>query len=392
MKIAWFHSHFLHPNSGGSRFVIDYASGLKNIHKQDIQVYCDMANEEARKLFKAENIPLIELDTNSTNSAFYWLTLTSRLKRKKKYLRENISSDTMLISSMFPMNLLVNSLPNPSIQMCYEPFAFFYDSNFLRNFKSIYRLFFKVMRLIYSTKDYQATNQAKVLLTINETNIPKIKTVYGRTPGVVYAGIDVDLYKRSDISVVKNLRKKHHGNPLLFHSTDLTGTKGSYFLLDVIKLLKDEFPKIKLLFTIYVNDPIGTQFFMEKIKELGIDKNCEFLGCLAKDKLPDYYSSVDFVCQPSLNQPANWPLKEALLCETPIIGGIESEEVVDFVNGVKVNIKNSAESANKIIELIKKRDQLDTLAYWKELMSKQYSKYLFIEKLNSILLENAGES
>ena len=101
---------------------------------------------------------------------------------------------------------------------------------------------------------------------------------------------------------------------------------------------------------------------------------------------------MDFVCQPSLNQPANWPLKEALLCETPIIGGIESEEVVDFVNGVKVNIKNSAESANKIIELIKKRDQLDTLAYWKESMSKQYSKYLFIEKLNSILLENAGES
>ena len=138
--------------------------------------------------------------------------------------------------------------------------------------------------------------------------------------------------------------------PLLFHSTDLTGIKGTYPLLEVVRQLLPEFPELKLLVTVYLDLPDGIERLRKRIKEMGLEDNVEYLGCLPKEQLPLYYSAVDFVCQPSLNQPANWPLKEAMLCGTPIIGGKESEEV-DGRNGVKIDVSNTEESVSLLRDL-----------------------------------------
>jgi len=287
---------------------------------------------------------VVELDKYSTNNFFYWLTLRSRIKRKQKKLRYVEKEFDYIVNSLFPMNVLVADFKVPKIQMCYEPFAFFYDSGFLRNFTASQRFFFRMMKVLYESDDKAAVNKMDRLLTLNKTNLPKIKAIYGRTATPVYAGIDPKVYHRAKPNEILKIRERYNGNPVLFHSSDLTGIKGTFPLLEVIKLVCSNYPELKLLITVYIDVPDGINKLKNRIKELGLESNVEYLGCLPKEELPVYYSSVDFVCQPSINQPANWPLKEAMLCETPIIGGAESEEA-NASNGAKINVLDTVESA-----------------------------------------------
>jgi glycosyltransferase involved in cell wall biosynthesis len=291
-----------------------------------------------------------------------------------------------IINSMFPMNWLTADFNLPKLQMCYEPYAFFYDSGFLQNFKPHQRLFFRLMKFLYAGQDKTATRKMPRVLTINQTNIPKLREEYGLDATAVYAGIDTSLYRRADNDAIAALRKKHPGSPLLFHSTDLTGIKGSYPLLEVLAELRKEYPAIKLLFTVYVNDPVGTEKFLQRIKELDLSQNTEFLGCLPRNVLPLYYSAVDFVCQPSINQPANWPLKEAMLCGTPIIAGAESEEGKDFINGIKLDIRDRDKAVAKIKAVFQRRNELSLQESVEQLLL-HYSRESCIGQLNKIIEE-----
>lgn len=389
MEIAWFHSHLMNTNSGGTRFVIDYASGLAERFGHSVTLYCDIASKESVETLAASGVKVIQLDTASTNSPIYWLTLFLRIMRKRKKLEKTVSRYDALISSMFPMNWLTAGFDAPKIQMCYEPFAFFYDKGFLQNFKLHHRLFFKVMKLFYQSYDKDSTLNAGRLLTVNKTNIPKIESEYGILPDVVYAGIDTRMYHRASQAEINAIRKKYAGSPILFHSTDLTGIKGTFPLLEVIAMLvKNDFPKLKLLITVYVSNPDGIRKLQACITRLGLDENVEYIGCLPKNELPLYYSAVDFVCQPSINQPANWPLKEALLCGTPIIGGAESEEAQHLVNGAKIDLRNPDDSYEKLKMLFSpdRSFQIDNTA-----LLADYSFNGCLDKFNRIIKESADE-
>ena len=382
MKIAWFHSHLLHPNSGGSRYVLDYSAELQELYNHEVTIFCDIASEEARQMVKELNIKLVELDKRSTNSPLYWLMLKYTLHKKKSKLAGRINKYDLIVNSMFPMNLLVSDFSLPKVQVCYEPFAFFYDKGFLENFRFYHRAFFRIIKLFFVNKDKAAVKKMDKILTVNKTNIPKIKNIYDVSSTPVYAGIDTDMYKPAPSDDINKIRAKHLGAPLLFHSTDLTGIKGSYPLLDVLVILKEKYPDIKLLFTVYLDLPEETEKFRARINALKLSRNTEFLGCLPKTDLPLYYSSVDLVCQPSINQPANWPLKESLLCGTPIVGGLESEEVVDFVNGCKVDIRETTNAAEKLVKLFENHDQLTVCT--EELVNSYSIKYC-ISRFNDIL-------
>jgi glycosyltransferase involved in cell wall biosynthesis len=350
MKIAWFHGNMLHTHSGGTRYVIDYSIGLKKTFNHEVTVFCDRASGEVKSWLNDADIPLVEIDRTSTYNPVYWLTLPWRNRSKRKKLAYLDREFDCIINSLLPMNVLVSTFNVPKVQMCYEPFAFFYDSGFLKNFTLPQQWFFRLMKVFYERADKDAVAGMEKILTVNKTNLPKIEAIYGRTAIPVYAGIDTNVYKRADQHEIDRLREEHRGSPLLFHSSDLTGIKGTYPLLETVKQLLPDFPELKLLVTVYLDLPDGIERLKKRIRDMGLDSNVVFLGCLPKEQLPLYYSAVDFVCQPSLNQPANWPLKEAMLCGTPIIGGKESEEV-DGRNGVKIDVSNTEEALSLLRNL-----------------------------------------
>jgi glycosyltransferase involved in cell wall biosynthesis len=382
MKIAWFHGNMRPTHSGGTRFVLDYAIGLKQMFNHTVTVYCDQASEEVKSRLTDAGVPLIETDSTSTNNPFYWLTLPMRNILKKKRLGYITKEYDCIINSLFPMNVLVAKFKIPKIQMCYEPYAFFYDSSFLLNFTLPQRVFFHCMKFLYEKSDKRSVAQMDRLLTVNKTNLPKIEAVYDRTAIPIYAGLDTHLYKRASSEEIETIRQRHPGSPLLFHSTDLTGIKGTYPLLEIIKLLTKHHPAIKLLVTVYLDLPDGVTRFKKRIKAMGLESHIQYLGCLPKEELPAYFSAVDFVCQPSRNQPANWLLKEAMLCGTPIIGGAESEEA-DGRNGIKINVEATKESTDELNKLFA-RDR-DSFVIDQEELKQQFSIDNCLKQFNEVI-------
>lgn len=384
MRIAWFHSHLLHAHSGGTRFVLDYAGALHTRHGHAVTILCDTAGDPARQRCREMGMDLVELDTCSTNAPRYWLTLWRRIARKKARLTSLLAGHDLVISSMFPMNWLTADVAMPRLQICYEPFAFFYDRVFLQNFRVHERAFFRLMARIYARHDQDATRHMSRVLTISHTNVPRLKATYGVDATPIYAGIDTVLFSRADDATIAAIRQRHPGQPLLIHGTDLTGIKGSYPLLEVLADLVPTHPAIRLLVTIYVDDPAGTAMFQERIAELGLGGHVDILGCLPREQLPAYYSAVDFVCQPSIRQPASWPLREAMLCGTPIIAGAESEEAVDFVNGIQVDIRDRTSAVAKFAAVFARREALTVDPSAAELRS-HHSWEASVERLNHIL-------
>lgn len=383
MKIAWYHSHFLHHNSGGSRFVIDYASGLQDKFMHQVTVFCDCASEESRIEFEKLGVGLVELGKHSTNSPMYWLFLPFYIFKSRHKLRNVASNFDILIAGIFPTNIWSSKVNIEKVWLCYEPFAFFYDKDYLSSFTKSQRLFFKLLGFFYSRYDIKVAANFKKVITINKTNTKKIKSIYGIDAKVVYAGIDASVYFRANEEDIANFRGKHEGSPLLFHSTDLGGTKGTIPLLHIIKVLLRHFPRLVLLVTIYINKPKATAELMRLIDEMQLSRNIRLLGCLPKAELPMYYSGVDFVCQPSINQPANWPLKEGLLCGTPIIGGIASEEV-NHSNGVRIDVLNLQDSVLKLSELFHKNK--DDFYIDKDMLVDNYSFDKCLISFNNELL------
>lgn len=385
MRIAWLHSHLLNVNSGGSRFVLDYAAGLCAAHGHQVTLFCDVASPAAREQVSSLGMELVELDTRSTNSLGYWLSLPWRVARKRRQLRAMQDRFDVIVNSMFPMSWVVTGLDLPKLQVCYEPFAFFYDKPFLRNFRAEHRAFFRLAKALFAGRDRDAVRRMDSVVTINATNVPKLKQEYGVQAHVVYAGIDTELYVRSGDDDIRSLRQAHPGSPLLFHSTDLTGLKGTFPLLEAIAQLLPRWPELKLLVTVYVNDPAGIERFQQHVQELGLTAQVEYLGCLPREALPRHYSAVDFVCQPSLNQPASWPLKEALICGTPIIGGVESEEVEDGVNGARIDVRDTPATVTRLERLFAERERLD-VGPSAALMHRDYSRNGCVAQL-SLLIE-----
>lgn len=383
MKIAWFHGNMQHTNSGGTRFVIDYAIGLKQHFNHEVTVFCDQASSQVVSSLENAGVTVVVTDTTSTNNPFYWLTLPWRNRRKRRKLAYVEREFACVVNSLFPMNLLVAGFNVPKVQMCYEPFAFFYDPGFLKNFTVPQQLFFRVMKVLYERADKSAVAKMGRILTVNKTNLPKIEAIYGRSATAVYAGIDSKVYHRAAPEEIARIREQHLGAPLLFHSTDLTGIKGTYPLLETIKQLLPDHPAIKLLVTVYLDLPDGIARLKKRIDEMGLQANVEYLGCLPKEQLPLYYSAVDFVCQPSLNQPANWPLKEAMLCGTPIIGGIESEEV-DGSNGTRIDVSDPVRSTETLKALFA-RDRSSFIIDVEEL-NRQYSIESCLAKFNDMVM------
>jgi glycosyltransferase involved in cell wall biosynthesis len=383
MRIAWFHGNMKHTNSGGVRFVVDYAIGLKQLFNNDVSVFCDQASDEVVARLKSAGITVIITDHTSTNNPLYWLTLPARNRLKQTKLAYIDKEFDCIVNTLFPMNMLVSKFKLPKVQMCYEPFAFFYDPDFLKHFTLPQQIFFRLMKALYERSDKTAVAMMEQLLTVNKTNLSKIERIYCRKATPVYAGIDPNVYKRAAPDAIELIRKKHPGQPLLFHSTDLTGIKGTYPLLEIIKRILPTYPTIKLLITVYIDRQDGINRLKKRIKVLGLDLNVAYLGCLPREQLPIYYSAVDFVCQPSLNQPANWPLKEAMLCETPIIGGSESEEVDDR-NGVKIDVCAIDQSV-KLLDKLFARDRasffVDT-----EILTQQYSIEACLTQFNDVLV------
>ncbi|MBU0845642.1 glycosyltransferase family 4 protein, partial [Patescibacteria group bacterium] len=267
------------------------------------------------------------------------------------YLRQEATNSDVVISSMFPLNVLANRLSDKTIQLCYEPFAFFHDPNFIAGLSSLRKLFVKIIKPFYNNLDKNQTIKSTKVLTLSNFNKKWIAKVYGRKDvNVVYEGVNTDFFKPVKVNFLKS---KYKDRKIVFHSTDFTGIKGTSFLIKALPYIVKEIPKLLLLISYTIDNKEEKERMELLAKELRVTKNIKYLGFVKYDDLPLYAGLAEIAVQPSIMQSMSMSVKEAMACETPVITSPEGkEQFKDGEAGFLVDPKNETKLAEKVIELL----------------------------------------
>lgn len=350
INILWLHPHFLNW-MGGHRYIYEVSRRLVKKYNMNVVLYSGAISDYAKNEFLNAGIKIKTFLGLSTNSPFYWLLMPLFLNIEKYYLRQEAKNYSVLISSMFPMNALANSLSKKTIQLCYEPFAFFHDRNFIAGLPFFKKIFVKFSEPFYARWDIGQTIRSKKVLTISKFNKYWLESIYKRKDiKVVYEGVDTIFFKRIKTNPLKD---KYRGRQIIFHSTDFTGIKGTQYLIYALQHIIKKFPKLLLLISYTIDNKRERRRMELLAKKLRVEKNIKYLGVVKLKDLPLYYGLAEVVVQPSIKQSMSMSVKEAMACERPTVTCLEGkEQYKDGEAGFLVDPKNEMQLANKVIKLL----------------------------------------
>lgn len=353
IKIAWLHTHFLY-SAGGTRYVFEVAKRLNS--KYEITIFVERTSEYWKRIFEKEGIKICELLPRSSNSPLYWLLFPYYVRKEARILKEKIAPFTLLVTSMFPMNWVAGQLGKPHIQLCVEPFAFFYDQNLIDNLSFFKRIAVKIFAKFYRFYDLTGVFRSERLLTLNKAVAEHVRRIYGRDPsGVTYIGVDINFFKPTPNG---KLEKKYKGKKIVLHSTDYSPLKGTDFVIEAFAKVVKEVREAFLLITQVVDNPAVKKKLQKRARVLDIVDRIEFIGHVPCKILPDYYTLADifvFAGHPESKgaSQASLGVIEALACETPVVRSIgNEEEVINGKSGFLVDPRDSEVLSRAIIKIL----------------------------------------
>ena len=106
----------------------------------------------------------------------------------------------------------------------------------------------------------------------------------------------------------------------------------------------------------------------EDLKKIASDLNISdkiiFTGFIANDELPKYFLSADIVVIPSLSEGCPVVMEEAMACSSIVVtSDIEAfqSHIKNDINGYMVPVKNSDALAEKIIEVLENKNELNSI-------------------------------
>ncbi len=348
---------------GGTKYIYEV---VQQLHAQEpkrkIVIVVEDASVFAKKQYKQLGVELLSLESLTSTHPLYWLFLPFFILQNTQKIRllltrkRMIAEETVIISSMFPMNVIAHLLKYPHLQLCYEPFAFFYDPEFTAHFSFFKRLFISLIGLWAVPLDKWGTQKAQQVMTLNNTTRKAIHEVYERNAQPVYAGVNTKLFYPH---IRQNLKKRYAGKKIIIHSTDYSPVKKTDQMILLMKKVLKKVPTAHLLITTTIDSPQEKKKLLTLAQELGVEKHVEFLGFVPITELPQYYSLATVFVQLASSARSGTasmalPVKEALCCETPAIRpNVGGEDVEDGVSGFLVNPSNEKKLVEKITWLLR---------------------------------------
>jgi glycosyltransferase involved in cell wall biosynthesis len=315
LRILWLHPA-LYLSGGGTRYVCEAIQELSKQHT--VELYVQKALPKYIKEFENVGIHVNILSKYSTGDFLFWINFKNQIKREIKFLKTIEKNFDIVISSMFPMNVLANSLNLPHLQSCFQPYAFFWDPNMVSKLPFSKKLIVKFLKFIYGKYDLSATKKSdKISTVINDIQF-WIEQVYGCKSFVNPVGVNTDFFKHV---VDLELEKKYAGKKIILHSTDWTPLKRTSWLVEQFGLLQSEIKDSTLLILEANQQGTERDRVIKKIKEANIS-NVELCGFIPENKLPAYYSIADVTVYCGIGDgagSASYIVLESMACETPVI-------------------------------------------------------------------------
>ena len=352
LRIMWLHSHLSLPG-GGVKYVLEVIRELSKNH--DVDLYIQKALPQFEKQFKDAGINLTTMSKYSTSDILFWLNFSRQIKNEIKFLKNQAKNYDVVISSMFPMNIISNSLNLPHLQICFQPFAFFWDPLMIKKLPISKRLLLYFLRSKFGKLDIDSTKQSRKILTINNGSKNSILQIYHKDSIPTFMGVDAHEVINLEIE------KKYVGKKIILHSTDWTPLKKTSWLIQQFHLIQKKYPDVVLLITEPKIDSTLKKMELEKIKKDAIE-NIEFLGTVPSDVLHQYYALADMVVYPGFGSGITTSLfvLECMAYETPaIVSNDASEDVEDGKTGLIFNTDDEFQKC--ILSLLSNDDMRLTL-------------------------------
>lgn len=372
MRIAILHTHLLHW-MGGTRFIYEVAKRLKR--KCDVDIYVHQSSTYVQSKFAEIDCPLINLSHVSSNNKRYWFFLPFYVRADVEALRKVTHKYDAFLATYFPMNWVATRLSKRAIYLCFEPFVWFHDPVARHhNLSPIMKLLIRGSTPFYVRYDLEGTRRSERVLTLSNFIASRIKKIYGVEAVVVREGVDIEFFTKK---YSPELQKRYSNNKVILHTTSYGYTKRTDLLLEALPKVKHNVPSVRLLITNTRDDEKVRNKLMRRAKELGVHESIEFLSFLEEEMLPYYYSLASVVVQPSQNEAASLPIKEAMACETPVIGSYgdgSEEDIGDSRYGFLVHQGDVNELAEYITTILLNSDLAESMGRkGRERVSKLFS-------------------
>ena len=204
--------------------------------------------------------------------------------------------------------------------------------------------------------------RSDALIAVSKYTINELTNLYGINQNkihVIYNGVDVERFKPRPNKT--ELRQDFGLNPdekIVLFVGRLYHRKGLETLLQSVPPVLKEFSNVKFVIS-------GTGFKQKEeslrnmAKELDIKNHVTFLGYVPDEKLPLLYATSDIFVLPAIYENFPFAILEAQSTGIPVIstkvGGI-SEFLADFENGFLIDPGNSAQLAQRVLNLLQNPD------------------------------------
>ncbi len=203
-------------------------------------------------------------------------------------------------------------------------------------------------------------------------NILNLYNVMGENIKLICAGINENLFRPIEKKIAAKKVDFNSKNTILFVGR-INKEKGLRILIQALGQVKKKFnQEIKLLI---IGGDISEakhseienkekKHLKELIEQLKLSNNVHFLGSIARQWLPYYYSIADICVVPSMYESFGLVAVEAMACATPVIaskvGGL-AHTVKNEFSGLHFEKENFKDLAEKIIELITDPEKINKM-------------------------------
>ncbi len=344
-----------------------------------VDVACNIQREINPRLLerncKVYNIEFQRSPLNKHNYNAY--KKVKRLIQDEKYDLVHVHTPV----ASFLTRMACRKIPNLKILYTAHGFHFFKGSP-LKNW------------LMYYPIERLAARWTDRLITMNEEDYCIAQKFKIRDNGIVYKvhGVGTDLNRfQPQTKEKKNFMRKEYGfkeqDFILFYAAELNYNKYQDLLIDMINILKDKIPTIKLLLA--GTGPLKDKY-EKKINDLGLSSNIKLLGL--RSDVPNLLALSDVVVASSRREGLPVNVMEAMATSLPlVVTDIRGHRdlVNNGENGYVIGV-NDIEGFVKSIEKLHKDNKLRHKLGRRGLeLVQKYSLESVLKEMKSIYVETS---
>lgn len=378
LKIGIFMDSF-YPDINGVVLVID---NLTRCFKEYADVTLVVPKTGSEDEDKNRPYKVIRIDSISVPTTDYKLGISDIEPAKINKIFKDVEFDIIHIHSPFSVGRLGVKLARerniPVIATMHTRF----DFEFKKYLKSNILSDLGIKHII------KTFNNCDICIALNESLVKVYKDYgYKKEPVIIHNGTDLRIVddKQKALDTVNKLYNIDENETVFLFVGRITSIKNIFFILDVLKKLKENNISYKML---YVGSGPDEENLKKKIKEYGMENEVIMTGKITdRELLKSIYYRAKLFIFPSLFDASSLVQIEAASQETPTIfieNSVTSNTVVNNKNGFTA--PNDVDAfTNRIVEILnddKLYNEVKTNAYkdlatpWEDIASQTYQLYL----------------